>query len=88
MHYNNLYNVKHGVVQAYHVPRGAMTERRLGEVAGAAGQPAKKRKARSQVTQLLLHAPHQRIIALPHSTKPGRDSNKLQIKYIGQSQVT
>ena len=69
MHYN-------GVVQAYHVSRGAMAERRLGEVAGAAGQPAKKRKARSQVTQLLLHAPHQ----LPHSTKPGRDSNKSQIK--------
>ena len=73
MHYN-------GVVQAYHVPRGAMAERRLGEVAGAAGQPAKKRKARSKVTQLLLHAPHQRILALPHNTKPGRDSNKSQIK--------
>ena len=31
-----------------------MAVRRLGEVAGAAGQPAKKRKARSQVTKAFI----------------------------------
>ena len=33
-----------------------LAEWRLGEIAGAAGQPAKKRKARSQVTKLSLPA--------------------------------
>ena len=44
-----------------HVPRGGMAERRLGKVAGAAEQPAKKRK-----TKHLLHARHRRI----HRTMP------------------
>ena len=81
---------KHRVVQAY-VQCGGMAKRQLGAVVGTAGQPAKKRKARSQVTKLYIlpnSVPHQRILdlppRLPYHTKLGRDSHDMHVALLSK----